>query len=177
MDNFSLEVLLSPEQIESVVTDLAEQINRDYKDKKLLLVGLLKGSIVFMSDLMRKIKLPCEVDFISASSYGSSTHTCGTVKITKDLSADISNYDVLVVEDIVDSGVTLSCILDILRDRGPQSIRLCTLLDKPDRRIKEVFVDYRGICIPDKFVVGYGLDYAEKYRNLPSLCVLKNIDG
>lgn len=177
MDNFSMEVLLSPEQIDAVVANLAEQINCDYKDKKLLLVGLLKGSIVFMSDLMRKIKLPCEVDFISASSYGSSTNTCGTVKITKDLSADISDYDVLVVEDIIDSGVTLNCILDILRSRSPRSIRLCTLLDKPDRRVKDVFVDYRGICIPDKFVVGYGLDYAEKYRNLPSLCVLEDADG
>lgn len=173
MDDCSLQVLFTPEQIDSIVAELAEKISKDYEGKKLLLVGLLKGSIVFMSDLMRKIKLPCEIDFMAASSYGNSTVSGGVVNITKELSRDISGYDVLVVEDIVDSGFTLSCVLEILKDRNPSSLKLCTLLDKPERRVKEVKVDYRGTFISDEFVVGYGLDFDEKYRNLPSLCVLK----
>lgn len=174
MNNCSLQVLLTSEQIDSIVTELADKISNDYRGKKLLLVGLLKGSIVFMSDLMRKIKLPCEIDFMAASSYGNSTKSGGVVNITKELSMDISGYDVLVIEDIVDSGFTLSCVLEILKDRNPSSLKLCTLLDKPERRVKDVKVDYRGTFIPDKFVVGYGLDFDEKYRNLPSLCVLKS---
>lgn len=172
MSDSALEVLLSAEKIDAIVAELAEQINRDYRNKKLLLVGLLKGSVVFMSDFMRKLTIPCEIDFLVASSYGSGTKSSGTVNVTKDLSVDISGYDVLIVEDIVDSGVTLDYVMDMLRKRNPNSLKLCTLLDKPDRRIKNVKIDYRGTFIPDKFVVGYGLDFAEKYRNLPSLCVL-----
>lgn len=172
MSDSSLEILLSAEKIDAIVAELAEQINRDYRNKKLLLVGLLKGSVVFMSDFMRKLTIPCEIDFMVASSYGSGMKSSGTVNVTKDLSVDVSGYDILIVEDVVDSGVTLDYVMDMLRKRNPNSLKLCTLLDKPDRRIKNVKIDYRGTFIPDKFVVGYGLDYAEKYRNLPSLCVL-----
>ncbi len=172
MSDSALEILLSAEKIDGIVAELAEQINRDYRNKKLLLVGLLKGSVVFMSDFMRKLTIPCEIDFMVASSYGSGIESSGTVNVTKDLSVDVSGYDVLIVEDVVDSGVTLDYIMDMLRKRNPNSLKLCTLLDKPDRRIKNVKIDYRGTFIPDKFVVGYGLDFAEKYRNLPSLCVL-----
>lgn len=168
-----LKVLITAEEIDNIVSEIAAEINKDYKGKKLLLVGLLKGSIVFMSDLMRKINLPCEIDFMVASSYGNSTKSSGNVKIIKDLSVDISGYDVLVVEDVIDSGSTLSCIMNLLKSRSPESLKLCALFDKPDKRVKEVDVDYIGTRLPDEFVVGYGLDYAEKYRNLPNLCVLR----
>ncbi len=160
MSDSALEILLSSEKIDGIVAELAEQINRDYRNKKLLLVGLLKGSVVFMSDFMRKLTIPCEIDFMVASSYGSGIESSGTVNVTKDLSVDVSGYDVLIVEDVVDSGVTLDYIMDMLRKRNPNSLKLCTLLDKPDRRIKNVKIDYRGTFIPDKFVVGYGLDFA-----------------
>ena len=166
-------VLSSEEELDSIVSKLADQINRDYVGKKLLLVGLLKGCIQFMSDLSRKITLPCEFDFMVASSYGSSTETSGVVKVTKDLSIDIAGYDVLIVEDVVDSGVTLNYIINMIKDRNPASLKLCTLLDKPIRRKKEVHIDYKGYVLPDEFVVGYGMDYAEKYRNLPFIGVLK----
>ncbi len=166
-------VLISKEEIEKIVSELADQINRDYVGKKLLLVGLLKGCIQFMSDLSRKITLPCEIDFMVASSYGSSTETSGVVKVSKDLSIDIEGYDVLIVEDVVDSGVTLDYIINMIKDRKPASLKLCTLLDKPIRRKKQVHVDYTGYVLPDEFVVGYGLDYAEKYRNLPFIGILK----
>ncbi|MDD5923794.1 MAG: hypoxanthine phosphoribosyltransferase [Clostridia bacterium] len=166
-------VLISKEEIEKIVSELADQINRDYVGKKLLLVGLLKGCIQFMSDLSRKITLPCEIDFMVASSYGSGTETSGVVKVSKDLSIDIEGYDVLIVEDVVDSGVTLDYIINMIKDRKPASLKLCTLLDKPIRRKKQVHVDYTGYVLPDEFVVGYGLDYAEKYRNLPFIGILK----
>ena len=173
MEKDILEVLFTEEQLDRRVTELAEQINRDYEGKKLMLVSVLRGSFVFMADLARKIKHPCLIDFMSVSSYGKGSSSSGQVQITKDLSEDISGMDVIVVEDILDSGNTLSYLLRILEQRHPASIRLCTLLDKPDRRVKPVEVHYSGFTIPDAFVVGYGLDYAELYRNLPYIGILK----
>ena len=173
MYNDISEVLISEEELQKIVQNLADQINRDYAGKKLLLVGLLKGCIMFMADLSRRITIPCEFDFMVASSYGGGTETCGVVKVSKDLSIDIEGYDVLIVEDVVDSGVTLNYILDMIGDRKPASLKLCTLLDKPARRKKPVHIDYSGYTLPDEFVVGYGMDYAEKYRNLPFIGILK----
>jgi hypoxanthine phosphoribosyltransferase len=167
------EVLFSEDQLAQRISELADQINRDYADKELLLVSVLRGSFIFMADLTRKITRPCIVDFMSVSSYGKGTSSTGQVQITKDLSEDISGMHVLVVEDILDSGNTLSYLLKLLEQRHPASIRLCTLLDKPERRTKPVEVHYSGFTIPDAFVVGYGLDYAEKYRNLPYIGILK----
>ena len=167
------EVLFSEEQLAKRVGELAEQINRDYADKEILLVSVLRGSFIFMADLVRRITRPCRVDFMSVSSYGKGSTSSGQVQITKDLSEDISGLHVIVVEDILDSGNTLSYLLRLLEQRNPASIRLCTLLDKPDRRKVEVAVHYSGFTIPDAFVVGYGLDYAEKYRNLPYIGILK----
>ncbi|MCI1955884.1 MAG: hypoxanthine phosphoribosyltransferase, partial [Oscillospiraceae bacterium] len=138
-----------------------------------LLVSILKGSVVFMSDLMRSITIPCSIDFMAVSSYGSGVKTSGVVKIVKDLDIDLKGWDVLVVEDILDSGLTLSYIWKLLRARSPKSIRLCTLFDKPDRRSVDISADYVGAVVPDEFIVGYGLDYAQKYRNLPFVGILK----
>ncbi len=165
-------VLVSEEEIKTIVKKLGAQITEDYKDKKLLMVSVLKGSVVFMSDLMRTIDLPCEIDFMSVSSYGDKTKSSGTVRILKDLDRDIVDYDVLLVEDILDSGKTLSYLMELLYARNPASIRICTLFDKPERREVDIFADYKGISVPDEFIVGYGLDYAEKYRNLPYIGVL-----
>ena len=167
------EILFSEEQLTKIVERIGEQISEDYKDKNLLLVSVLKGSVVFMADLMRAIKVPCEVDFMSVSSYGNGTKTSGIVKITKDLDINLEGYDLLVVEDILDSGLTLSYILEMMQARNPKSIRLCTLFDKPERRTVNVKADYVGAVVPDDFIVGYGLDYAQKYRNLPFVGVLK----
>ena len=172
MENDIQQVLLTHEQLEQRVTELAEQINRDYAGKELLLVSVLRGSFIFMADLVCKITLPCRVDFMSVSSYGKGTTSSGQVQITKDLSDDISGLHVLIVEDILDSGNTLSYLLGLLRNRKPASMRLCTLLDKPERRVKPVRADYSGFTIPDAFVVGYGLDYDQTYRNLPDIGVL-----
>ena len=166
-------VLFTEEQLQARVAEIAAQIDRDYAGKQPLLVSVLRGSFVFMADLVRRITLPCTVDFMAVSSYGSGTTSSGQVKIVKDLSEQIEGKDVIVVEDILDSGNTLSYLLKILENRHPASIRLCTLLDKPDRRVKPVQVHYSGFTIPDAFVVGYGLDYAEKYRNLPYIGILK----
>ena len=166
-------ILFSQEQLDKRVSELAEAINRDYEGKNLILISVLRGSFVFMADLVRKIKLPGLVDFMSVSSYGKGSTSSGQVQITKDLSEDISGMDVIVVEDILDSGNTLSYLLSLLEQRRPASIRLCTLLDKPDRRVKPVELHYSGFTIPDAFVVGYGLDYAERYRNLPYIGILK----
>ena len=166
-------ILFSQEQLDKRVSEIAEEINRDYEGKNLILISVLRGSFVFMADLVRKIKHPCLIDFMSVSSYGKGSTSSGQVQITKDLSEDISGMDVIVVEDILDSGNTLSYLLRILEQRHPASIRLCTLLDKPDRRKVEVAVHYSGFTIPDAFVVGYGLDYAERYRNLPYIGILK----
>ena len=166
-------VLFSEEELDRRVSEIAAEINRDYAGKEPMLISVLRGSFVFMADLIRKIEVPCTVDFMSVSSYGRGTTSSGQVQITKDLSDDIEGKDIIVVEDILDSGNTLSYLLQLLRARKPASMRLCTLLDKPDRRVKEVHVDYTGFTIPDEFVVGYGLDYAEKYRNLPYIGILK----
>lgn len=155
------------------MAEIAAQIDRDYAGKQPLLVSVLRGSFVFMADLVRRITLPCTVDFMAVSSYGSGTTSSGQVKIVKDLSEQIEGKDVIVVEDILDSGNTLSYLLKLLEARHPASIRLCTLLDKPERRTKPVAVQYSGFTIPDEFVVGYGLDYDEKYRNLPYIGILK----
>ncbi len=167
-------VLLSEEELKDIVERLGAQITEDYKDKNLVLVSVLKGSVVFMADLMRAIKVPCTIDFMSVSSYGSGTKTSGVVKIIKDLDTDvIAGSDLLIVEDILDSGVTLEYLMKILSARNPNSIKICTLLDKPERRKANVRADYAGAQIPDAFVVGYGLDYDEKYRNLPFVGALK----
>ena len=168
-----LEVLFSEEQLDRRVREIAAQIEKDYEGKEIVLISVLRGSFVFMADLCRRIDLPCTVDFMSVSSYGKGTSSSGQVQITKDLSSDISGKHIIVVEDILDSGNTLSYLLKLLEQRNPASIRLCTLLDKPDRRVKQVEVHYSGFSIPDAFVVGYGLDYAEKYRNMPYIGILK----
>ena len=166
-------VLFSEEQLKTRVAEIAAQIDKDYEGKEPLLISILRGSFVFMADLVRQIHVPCTVDFMAVSSYGSGTVSSGQVKIVKDLSEPIEGKDILVVEDILDSGNTLSYLLKLLEARHPASIRLCTLLDKPERRTKPVAVQYSGFSIPDEFVVGYGLDYNEKYRNLPYIGVLK----
>ena len=167
------EVLFSEEQLKNRVNEIAKQIEKDYEGKEIMLISVLRGSFVFMADLCRCIDLPCTLDFMSVSSYGKGTSSSGQVQITKDLSEDISGRHVIVVEDILDSGNTLSYLLRVLEQRNPASFRLCTLLDKPDRRVKHVDIHYSGYSIPDAFVVGYGLDYAEKYRNLPYIGILK----
>ena len=167
------EILFSEEQLKTRVAEIAREIERDYQGKEVMLISVLRGSFIFMADLCRAIDLPCTLDFMSVSSYGSGTTSSGQVQITKDLSGDISGKHILVVEDILDSGNTLSYLLKLLEQRKPASIRLCTLLDKPERRVKPVEVHYSGFTIPDAFVVGYGLDYAEHYRNLPYIGILK----
>ena len=167
------EVLFSEEQLDRRVREIAAQIEKDYEGKEIMLISVLRGSFIFMADLSRRIDLPCTLDFMSVSSYGKGTSSSGQVQITKDLSSDISGQHIIVVEDILDSGNTLSYLLKVLENRRPASIRLCTLLDKPDRRVKQVDVHYCGFSIPDAFVVGYGLDYAEMYRNLPYIGILK----
>jgi len=173
MTNDILEVLIDEEAIKGRVRELGEKITRDYKDKDLLLVGVLKGCVIFLSDLAREIKLPLSMDFMVVSSYGTSTKSSGVVRIIKDLEKDITGKDVLIVEDIVDTGLTLDYLVDYLLSRNANSVKVCTLLEKPERRIAKVKMDYIGFHIPDKFVVGYGLDYGEIYRNLPFVCVLK----
>ncbi len=167
------EILISQQQLEEKVAQLGAQISRDFADKNLLLVSVLKGSVVFMADLMRQITIPVRIDFMAVSSYGSGVKTSGVVRILKDLEIPLEGYDVLVVEDILDSGMTLSYLRGILKERGPKSISIATLLDKPDRRQVDIAPDYVGFVIPDEFVVGYGLDYKEQYRNLPYVGVLK----
>lgn len=167
------EILISEEELNSIVTRLGNEISNDYKGKNLMLVSVLKGSVIFMADLMRAIKIPCKIDFMAVSSYGSGTTTSGVVKIIKDLTESIEGLDVIIVEDILDSGVTLSYLKKILLARNPNSIKICTLLDKPERRKADIFADYVGTSIPDAFAVGYGLDYDEKYRNLPFIGSLK----
>lgn len=165
-------VLLTEEQLKEIIARLGREITEDYQDKNLLVVSVLKGSVMVMADLLREIKLPVRIDFMSVSSYGSGTTTSGSVKIIKDLDINLAGYDLLIVEDILDSGVTLSNLKEILLTRGPASVKICTLLDKPERRKADVKADYVGAQIPDAFVVGYGLDYDEKYRNLPFVGIL-----
>ena len=167
------EILYTEEALHEAVTALGKQISEDYKDKNLFMVSVLKGSLVFMADLMRAVTIPCSIDFLSVSSYGNSTNTSGEVRMIKDLDCSLENKDLLIVEDILDSGVTLSYLKKTLAARNPRSIKICTLLDKPDRRRADIVADYRCFIIPDAFIVGYGLDYAEKYRNLPYVGILK----
>lgn len=167
------EILFSEDRLSGIVHSMGARISEDYRDKNLLMVSILKGSVVFMSDLMRSVTVPCSIDFMAVSSYGSGVKTSGVVKIIKDLDINLKGYDVLVVEDILDSGLTLSYILELLQAREPKSIRLCTLFDKPDRRTVSIQADYVGTLVPDEFIVGYGLDYDEKYRNLPFVGILK----
>ncbi|WP_422447744.1 hypoxanthine phosphoribosyltransferase [Thermoanaerobacterium sp. DL9XJH110] len=167
-------ILISEEQINCRLKELGEMITRDYKDKdNILLVGVLKGAVIFMADIIRKINLPVQVDFMAVSSYGASTESSGVVRILKDLEEDVEGKHLLIIEDIIDSGLTLSYLYNILKSRRPASIKICALLDKPTRRKVDIKVDYLGFEIPDYFVVGYGLDYGERYRNLPYICVLK----
>lgn len=166
------EILVSEAEIQAKVADLGQQISEDYAGSEILLIGLLRGAIVFLSDLMRAIRIPVRLDFIGISSYGASTDS-GAVRLVMDLETDISGCHVLVVEDIVDTGKTLSYLLENLKARQPASLRVCALLDKPERRTVPIDIDYVGFEIPDKFVVGYGLDFAEGYRNLPFVGVLK----
>ncbi len=167
------EILVSEAELKEKVTQLGEQISRDYAGKNLLLVSILKGSVVFMADLMRAITIPASIDFMVVSSYGAGTNTSGLVKIVKDLDQNLAGKDVLIVEDILDTGVTLSKLKPMLELRNPNGIRICTILDKPSRRKADITADYQGFAVPDEFVVGYGLDYNEKYRNLPFVGVLK----
>ena len=170
------ETLVSRKEIEAAVTRLAKEISEDYKGKDLIVVGILKGAAVFLADLIRKIDCPMIMDFMQVSSYYNGTVSSGNVKIKKDLDYDISGKDVLIVEDIIDSGVTMQCLKRDLFSRNPNSIRVVAAFDKPSRRTVDFRADYIGIEVPDKFIVGYGLDYAGKYRNLPDVCVLE-VDG
>lgn len=166
------EILFSKEDIAKIVERLGKEITEDYKDKNLMIIGVLKGSVVFMADLMRKIELKCKTDFMAISSYGNGT-TSGKLRVLKDLQEDIAGYDVLIIEDILDSGKTLAHLTEMLRLREPKSLKICTFFDKPSRRQSDIQADYVGAVIPDKFIVGYGLDFAEEYRNLEYVGVLK----
>lgn len=167
------EVWISEEELQQKVKELGAKISEDYKDKNLLMVSVLKGSVVFMADLMRAITVPAAIDFMSVSSYGAGTKSTGVVRIIKDLDTNVADYDLLLVEDILDSGNTLAYLRELLSDRHPRSIKIATLLDKPSRRTADIHADYMGFEIADQFVVGYGLDYNEKYRNLPFIGILK----
>lgn len=167
------EVLASEQQLKEKIAELGAAITRDYQGKDLLMVSILKGSVMVMADLMRAVDLPVSIDFMNVSSYGADTESKGSVKILKDLDVDIKGKDLLIVEDILDSGVTLHNLINLLRQREPASIEICTLFSKPSRRRVEVDAKYIGFVIPDAFIVGYGLDYDEKYRNLPYVGILK----
>ena len=168
------EILITEEQIQAKIAELGEQISHDYQGKTLMLLGTLKGAVPFIADLARAIHIPLEIDYMAISSYGSSTHSSGVVRILKDLEGPIHQKHILIVEDIVDSGLTLHYIMEVLRQRRPLSLRVCTLLNKKRERVKPVTMDYTGFQIPDRFVVGYGLDYAQRYRNLPYVGILKS---
>lgn len=168
-----IEVLLSEEEVNKRIREIGDQISRDYAGKQVHLVCVLKGGSFFMCELAKRITVPVSLDFMAVSSYGKDTKSSGVIKIVKDLDEPLTNKHVLVVEDIVDSGRTLSYLLEMLKGRGPEDVKLCTLLDKPSRRVVDVKVDYTGFEIPDEFVVGYGLDYDQKYRNLPYVGIVK----
>jgi hypoxanthine phosphoribosyltransferase len=167
------EILVQPDELSHRVRELGAQISGDYAGRDLLLIGVLKGAVFFLADLMRHIDVPCEVDFMAVSSYGSSTDTSGVVRILKDLDVPLEGRHVLIVEDIVDSGLTLQYLMRTLETRGPASLEVCALLTKPERRVVETPARYVGFEIPDKFAIGYGLDYAERYRNLPYVATLE----
>ncbi len=177
MGNFrqsQLKVIITRQEIENAVARLAAEINRDYAGKQPLLIGVLKGSFVFMADLVRQLDLPVEVDFIRLSSYGAARETSGKVRVVQGLNKTIKGRDVLIVEDIVDTGITISFLLDYLRKQKPASLRLCAMIDKPSHHRVSVAIDYLGFTVPDKFVVGYGLDFNEKFRYLPDICVVED---
>ena len=167
------EILLSGEEVQARVAELGAQLAGDYEGRDPVLVSVLKGSIIFLADLVRAMPIPLSIDLMEVSSYGASTESSGQVRILKDLSSSIAGREVIVVEDIIDTGLTLNYLLRYLHDKGPASIRICCLLDKPARRLAPIEIDYRGFTIPDRFVIGYGLDYGEHYRNLPYVGVLR----
>ena len=173
MDRDISKIIASEEAIEEKIKELAEKINSDYKGKKFTVVGILKGSVIFFADLVRKIETDCQMDFMAASSYGSSAVSSGEIIIKKDLSSDVTGKDVLIIEDILDTGNTLYLLKDYILKKGAASVKICTLFEKPSRHIKPVKADYVGFIVDDLFIVGYGLDYDEKYRNLPYVGVLK----
>ena len=171
-----IRVMISEEEVEARIAELGKQISEDYAGEQVHLLCILKGSVFFTCELAKRITVPVTLDFMSVSSYGDGTSSSGIVKIVKDLDETIEGKNVIVIEDIIDSGRTLHYLLSVLQKRNPRSMKLCTLLDKPDRRVKEVEVDYVGFAIPDEFVVGYGLDYAQKYRNLPYIGVVEGVE-
>lgn len=166
-------MLISEEEVDARIRELGEKISKEYEGKQIHLICVLKGGVFFMCELAKRITVPVSMDFMCVGSYGDGTKSSGVVRLAKDLDESIENKEVLIVEDIIDSGNTLYYLMDVLRQRKPASLRLCTLLDKPDRRVKDVHVDWTGFEIPDEFVVGYGLDYAQKYRNLPYIGVVE----
>ncbi|MCL2253627.1 MAG: hypoxanthine phosphoribosyltransferase [Lachnospiraceae bacterium] len=170
-----IKVLLSEDSVDKRIQEIGEQISKDYEGKQVHLVCVLKGGAFFMCELAKRITIPVSIDYMAVSSYGGATASSGVVRIIKDLDETLEGKDVIVVEDIVDSGNTLNYLLGLLKERKPASLKLCTLLDKPERRVVDVFVDYTGFAIPDEFVVGYGLDYDQKYRNLPFIGVIEII--
>ncbi|MCI7182152.1 MAG: hypoxanthine phosphoribosyltransferase [Lachnospiraceae bacterium] len=172
----TIRVLVPEEEVDAKIAELGEKISEDYAGKQVHLICILKGGVFFMCELAKRITVPVSMDFMCVSSYGDDTSSSGIVRIAKDLDESIQGKDVLIVEDIIDSGRTLYYLMDVLEKRNPNSIRLCTLLDKPERRVKDVKVDYVGFDIPDEFVVGYGLDYAQKYRNLPYIGVVEGLE-
>lgn len=172
----TIRVMISEEDVDKRIEEIGRQISEDYAGKQVHIIGILKGSVFFMCELAKRITVPVSMDFMSVSSYGDGTTSSGVIKVVKDLDESLEGKNVIVIEDIIDSGRTLSYLLDMLEKRLPNSLRLCTLLDKPDRRVKKVKVDYVGFEIPDEFVVGYGLDYAQKYRNLPYIGVVEGAE-
>lgn len=172
----TVKVMIEESAVDKRVRELGEEISRDYEGKQIHLISILKGGVFFTCELAKRITVPVSIDFMSVSSYGDGTASSGIVKIAKDLDESLEGKDVIVVEDIIDSGRTLYYLMDILAKRNPKSLKLCTLLDKPDRRVKDVKVDYIGFEIPDEFVVGYGLDYAQKYRNLPYVGIVEGVE-
>lgn len=173
MEKHHINVLISEEEVDKRIKEIGEQISKEYEGKEIHLVCVLRGGSFFMCELAKRITVPVSLDFMSVSSYGNDTKSSGAVRIVKDLDDSIHGKDVLVVEDIIDSGRTLSYLLEMLNDRKPNSLKLCTLLDKPERRVVDVNIDYTAFEVPDEFVVGYGLDYAQKYRNLPYIGVVE----
>ena len=172
----TIRVLISEQDVDARIAELGKQISEEYAGKQVHLICILKGSVFFMCELAKRITVPVSMDFMSVSSYGDGTKSSGIVKIAKDLDETLEGKNVIVIEDIIDSGRTLYYLMDVLRQRKPASMKLCTLLDKPDRRVKDVKVDYIGFSIPDEFVVGYGLDYAQKYRNLPYIGMVVGLE-
>ncbi len=169
----NIRVMISEEDVNKKIVEIAERINEDYKGEAVHLICILKGSVFFTCELAKRINLPVTIDFMQVSSYGDGTSSSGRVKIVKDLDETVEDKNIIVIEDIIDSGRTLSYLMSLLKTRNPKSIKLCTLLDKPDRRVVDIAVDYTGFEIPDEFVVGYGLDYAQKYRNLPYIGIVE----